>query len=154
MAPQAAPSRRCRSDPARAVFLLNTSVVWELRRARPHGAALAWLRRQDDAALFLSAVTVGEIQGGIELTRDRNPARAAELEDWLAQAASSFSILPMDAAALRAWARLMHHRQESLIEDAMIAATALVHGLTVVTRNLRDFLPFGVMLLDPFAAEG
>ena len=134
------------------MFLLDTDVVSELRRARPHGAVLAWLRRQDDAALFLSAVTVGEIQAGIELTRDQNPARAAELEDWLAQVAGSFNILPMDAAAFRAWARLMHHRQDHLIEDAMIAATALVHGLTVVTRNLRDFQPFGVALLDPFAA--
>ena len=62
------------------MFLLDTNVVSELRRARPHGAVLAWVRRQDDATLFLSAVTLGEIQAGIELTRDQNPARAADLE--------------------------------------------------------------------------
>ncbi|HQQ71834.1 MAG TPA: PIN domain-containing protein, partial [Alicycliphilus sp.] len=71
---------------------------------------------------------------------------------WLAQVAASYSLLPMDGAAFRAWARLMHRRSDTLFEDAMIAATASVHGLTVVTRNVADFKAFGVPLLNPFKA--
>jgi hypothetical protein len=132
------------------VFLLDTNVVSELRRPRPHGAVLAWLASVDDANLRLSAVTIGEIQAGIELTRERDEAKAQEIEAWLAQVAASYNVLPMDAATFRCWARLMHRRSDTLIEDAMIAATAITHGLTVVTRNLRDFEVFGVGTFNPF----
>ena len=104
----------------------------------------------DDKDLFLSAVTVGEIQAGIELTREQDAVKAAEIETWLEQVAASYSVLPMDATAFRIWARLMHRRSDTLIEDAMIAATAQVHGLAVVTRNVADFKAFGVPVLDPF----
>ena len=66
--------------------------------------------------------------------------------------AGAFNVLPMDAAVFRVWARLMHRASDTLYEDAMIAATAKVHGLTVATRNVRDFKPFGVPVLNPFAA--
>ena len=134
------------------MYLLDTNVISELRRARPHGAVLAWLKGVDDADLRLSAVTLGEIQAGIEMTRKQNPARAAELEQWLDAVAGSWNVLPMDGATFRRWAQLMHGRSDDLIEDAMIAATAAVHGLTVVTRNVRDFRHFGVKTLDPFKA--
>jgi hypothetical protein len=134
------------------MYLLDTNVISELRRQRPHGAVLAWLKGVDDADLRLSAVTLGEIQAGIEMTRKQNPARAAELEQWLDAVAGSWNVLPMDGAAFRRWAQLMHGRGDDLIEDAMIAATAAVHGLTVVTRNVRDFRHFGVKTLDPFKA--
>jgi hypothetical protein len=111
---------------------------------------LAWLASVDDANLRLSAVTIGEIQAGIELTRERDEAKAQEIEAWLAQVAASYNVLPMDAATFRCWARLMHRRSDTLIEDAMIAATAITHGLTVVTRNLRDFEVFGVGTFNPF----
>jgi predicted nucleic acid-binding protein len=113
---------------------------------------LAWLKGVDDADLRLSAVTLGEIQAGIEMTRKQNPARAAELEQWLDAVAASWNVLPMDGATFQCWAQLMHGRSDDLIEDAMIAATAAVHGLTVVTRNVRDFRHFRVKTLDPFKA--
>ena len=132
------------------MYLLNTNVVSELRKPRPHGAVLAWLQSVEDKDLFLSAVTVGEIQAGIELTRDQDEAKAAEIEAWLEQVAASYDVVPIDAAAFRAWAQLMHHRSDTLIEDAMIAATASVHKLSVVTRNVADFKAFGVSVLNPF----
>lgn len=135
-----------------AIYLLDTNVISELRRARPHGAALAWLKSVDDADLRLSAVTLGEIQAGIEMTRKQNPARAAELEQWLDPVAGSWNVLPIDGVVFRLGAKLMHGRSDDLIEDAMIAATAKTHGFTVETRNVRDFEVFGVPTLDPFEA--
>jgi toxin FitB len=132
------------------VYLLDTNIVSELRRARPHGAVLAWLDSVDDADLHLSAVTIGEIQAGIEITRQQDAAKAAEIEAWLEQVAGTFNVLAMDARTFRVWARMMHGRSDDLIEDAMIAATADVHNLTVVTRNVRDFEGMGVGVLDPF----
>ncbi len=132
------------------MYLIDTNVVSELRRARPHGAVLAWLQGVNDEDLHLSAVTLGEIQAGIEITRERDPEKAAEIEAWLEQVAATYNILAMDARTFRVWARLMHGRPDELIEGAMIAATAAVHNLTVVTRNGRDFERLGVRTLNPF----
>jgi predicted nucleic acid-binding protein len=132
------------------VYLLDTNVVSELRRVRPHGAVLAWLESVDDKHLHLSAVTIGEIQAGIEITREQDAAKAVEIEVWLELVAATYNVLSMDAPTFRSWARLMHRGSDHLIEDAMIAATAAVHNLTVVTRNLRDFKDFGVRTLNPF----
>ncbi|WP_159731652.1 type II toxin-antitoxin system VapC family toxin [Methylosinus sp. Ce-a6] len=132
------------------MYLLDTNVVSELRRARPHGGVLAWLQSVADHDLYLSAVTIGEIQAGIEITRARDAERAAAIEAWLEQVAATYNVLAMDALAFRHWARLMHRKPDRLIEDAMIAATAIVHGLTVVTRNMRDFEALGAPTLNPF----
>ena len=132
------------------MYLLDTNIVSELRKPRPHGGVVAWLESTEDAALHLSAVTLGEIQAGIELTRDQDAAKAAQLQAWLELVAQTYNVLPMDGATFRTWARLMHRRSDTLYEDAMIAATAAVHSLTVVTRNVSEFAHFGVPVLDPF----
>jgi toxin FitB len=132
------------------MYLLDTNIVSELRRPRPHGAVVAWLRSVRNEDLHLSAVTIGEIQSGIEIVRERDEAKAAEIEAWLGQVAESYNVISMDARAFRSWARLMHRRTDDLIEDAMIAATAAVHNLTVVTRDVRDFEDFEVPTLNPF----
>lgn len=132
------------------MYLLDTNVISELRRSRPHGAVLAWLRDVDDSSLFVSAVTIGELQAGVEITRDLDPKKAAEIETWLDEVTRTFNILPMDISTFRHWARLLHHRSDDLAQDAMIAATAKVHNLVVVTRNTRDFELLGIETLNPF----
>lgn len=133
-------------------YLLDTNVVSELRRPRPHGAVVTWLQSLDDAQLYVSAVTLGEIQAGIELTREQDPEKAQEIEAWLALVAGAYNVLPMDAVAFTAWARLMHKKSDTLYEDAMIAATAKVHGLTIATRNVADFRALGFEVFNPFEA--
>jgi len=133
------------------MYLLDTNVVSELRKPKPHGAVVQWIQEASDAELHISAVTIGEIQAGIEVTREQDEPKATELEQWLELVSASFNVIPMDAAAFGAWARLMDRASDTLYEDAMIAATAKVHKLTVVTRNLVDFKQFGVSVLNPFA---
>jgi len=135
-------------------FLLDTNVVSELRRPRPHGAVLAWLHSVDDADLHLASVTLGEIQAGIERTREQDPAKASEIERWLDQVSDTFNILSLDGSAFCCWAQLMHRQSDILYEDAMIAAIAKVHHLTVVTRNVADFSGIEVPLFDPFNPGG
>jgi predicted nucleic acid-binding protein len=134
-------------------FLLDTNVVSELRRPRPHGGVVAWIQSVDDAELYLASVTIGEIQSGIELTRDQDSAKADAIERWLDQVCNTFNILTMDGPVFRRWAQLMHSQFDTLYEDAMIAAIAKVHQLTVVTRNVEDFSHFEVPLLNPFTSR-
>jgi len=136
------------------VYLLDTNVVSELRRIRPHGAVTAWLGSVPDASLHLCAVTLGEIQRGILRTHDTDPKKALEIEAWADKIEQSFAVLPIDAAIFRLHARWMHARPESCYEDALIAAVAKIHGLTVVTRNTKDFAAYDVALFDPFSYQG
>jgi toxin FitB len=134
------------------MYLLDTNVISELRRTKPHGAVLAWLESVADSDLHLCAVTIGEIQSGIEITRETDETKADEIEAWLEQIAATYNVLAMDARAFRCWAKLMHRRSDPLMEDAVIAAIATVHNLLIVTRNVRDFEHFGVRTFDPFSA--
>jgi predicted nucleic acid-binding protein len=133
-------------------YLIDTNVVSEMRKRKPHGAALAWLQSLELGQVFFSAVTFGEIQKGVEVTRQQDPVKANEIAAWAAQLERAAQVLPMDAACFREYARLMQGRSETLAEDAMIAATARVHGLTVATRNERDFAHFDVAVFNPFRA--
>jgi predicted nucleic acid-binding protein len=130
-------------------YLIDTNVVSELRKPKPHGAAVAWLHSLELGQGFFSAVTFGEIQRGVELTRRQDPVKANEIEAWAAQLERTSQVLSMDAACFREYARLMHDRSDTLSEDAMMAATARVHGLTVSTLNERDFAHFDVAVLNP-----
>lgn len=132
------------------MYLLDTNVVSELRKPRPQAAVISWLEGVDDADLHISAVTLGEIQAGIEITREQDAAKAAEIEAWAAQVGAAYNVLPMDAATFRQCAKLMHRQSDTVYEDAMIAATARVHKLTVVTRKVADFKRFSVPILNPF----
>lgn len=132
------------------MYLLDTNVVSELRKPGPHGAVVAWINSVDDGSLHLATVTLGEIQAGIELTREHDAEKAAEIESWLDLVMDAYNVLPMDGPAFRCWAKLMHRKSDTLYEDAMIAAIAKVKGLTVVTRNVSDFSSFGIGILNPF----
>jgi predicted nucleic acid-binding protein len=131
-------------------YLLDTNVVSELRKPRPHGGVVAWLNRQEEEQLFVSAVTMGELQAGVERTRRQDPAKAGDIESWVDQFAASYQILPMDSSCFREWGRIMDRKPDELLEDAMIAATARVHHLIVATRNEADFRQFDVGILNPF----
>lgn len=132
------------------MYLLDTNIVSELRKPRPQAAVISWLEGVDDSDLHISSVTLGEIQAGIEITREQDALKAAEIEAWADQVAAAYNVLPMDVETFRQWAKLMHRQSDTVYEDAMIAATALAHKLTVVTRNVRDFKRFGVPVLNPF----
>lgn len=132
------------------MFLLDTNVISELRKIRPHGAVVAWLEDVTDNELYISVVTLAEIQAGIEITREQDPVKSAEIEFWLDQVGSTYNVLAMDSPTFRLWAKIMHRQSDTVYEDAMIAATAIVHNLTVVTRNVRDFERFQVPIFNPF----
>ena len=130
--------------------LLDTNITSELRKRKPHGGVISWLNQVDPNQVYVSAATIGEMQAGIEITRRQDAAKALELERWVDQLSEMFTVLPMDGDCFREWARLMNGKPDHLYEDAMIAATARLYDLTVVTRNVRDFEQFGVPVLNPF----
>lgn len=132
------------------MFLLDTNVVSELRKPKPHGGVLAWVADQDRSTLFVSAMTAAEMQRGVEKTREQDVVKARQLETYLEDVLATGQVLTLDAAVCCAWARLMHRRTGALMEDAFIAATAAVHRLTVSTRNVRDFHALGSVVVNPF----
>lgn len=133
-----------------SMFILDTNILSEFRRREPHGAVLSWLASVPSSSLHFAAISAGEIQAGIEMTRKNDPQKAAEIEHWLETIMASVTCLDANADILREWARLMHGRSDHMIEDCLIAATAIVHRMTVVTRNVRDFERLAVPVLNPF----
>ncbi len=133
-------------------YLLDTNVISELRKLRPHGGVVEWLNHNREEQLFISAVSIGEVQAGIELTRRQDATKAREIEGWLDHIEDSYQVLPMDIACFREWGRLRIQKPASILEDAMIAATARIHGLTVATRNAREFKEFDIQIFNPFRA--
>lgn len=132
-------------------FLIDTDVLSALRKPARNAALIAWFKRQRSAELFLSVVTIGEIERGIALKRSADPAFAERLAEWLDQVLALYSerILPFDLRAARRWGMLSATLGNDSA-DLLIAATALENGLTVVTRNVRHFEPAGVAAIDPF----
>ena len=133
------------------MFLLDTVILSETRKRDRNPGVIDWLSRQRDADLFLSVVTIGEIERGITQQQRHNPAFAQTLTAWLDRVLTLYGdrILPVDIPAARQWGRLSAAHGNSGA-DLLIAATAFTHGLTVVTRNERDFRPTGLPLCNPF----
>ena len=136
------------------MYLLDTDVLSELRRSRRNRNVLAWVGDVSAGDLFLSVVTIGEIELGIARQRVLNPSFAQDLADWLEVTLRAYGerILPLTIGIARRWGRLAAQLGNKQL-DLAIAATALEHGLTVVTRNVSDFNPTGVMVLDSFNAR-
>jgi predicted nucleic acid-binding protein len=132
------------------IFLLDTNILSEARKQRPHGGVLAWLAAYPSESFAIPAVAVFELQIGTERLRKQDPERAAGFDSWVAQIAAGTNILPLGAASAREAARMLNKQSMELMADAMIAAIAKVNGLTVATRNTRDFERFAVPLVNPF----
>ena len=132
-------------------FLLDTVLLSELRRAKPSRKVVQWIKAQKAESLFISVVSIGEIERGIERARKSDAEFAAELEHWLETLLSLYAdrLLPVSANAARLWGKLSAKLGHDGA-DLLIAATALSHGATVVTRNLKHFAPTGVQVLNPF----
>lgn len=142
------------------MFLLDTNVVSELRKVAEGKAdanVAAWQTDVDELACFLSVITVQELETGVLRIERRDAAQGERLRDWLEQRvipAFAGRILPIDQAVALQCAQL-HVPDPRPAHDALIAATALVHGMTLVTRNSSDFAPMGVAVVDPWqAAQG
>lgn len=130
-------------------YLLDTNVVSELTKPQPHPGAREWLSAADDC--YLSVLTLGEIERGVWLLREREPARADAIHTWLDQLRHDYAdrVLPVDAAVASVWAQRPTLRTVAVV-DALIAATAIAHGLTLATRNTADFTGLGAMVINPF----
>lgn len=134
-------------------YLLDTNVLRELGKTSPHENVAAWLKSVDDADLAISALTVREIAKGIAKLRKTKPETAVALDTTVTAIFDGFEgrVLPVDRAVAAAWGEALGE-SEKHVDDAGLAATARVHGLIVVTRNVKDFNGRGVKLVDPFKA--
>jgi predicted nucleic acid-binding protein len=137
------------------VYLLDTNVISELRKQERTNTGVTQFFKSamlDGSGLYLSAVTLGELRRGVELIRHRgDAAQATRLEKWLGAVIRDYGqhILPIDDEIAQVWGRLRVPHSEHVL-DKLIAATALIHDLTVVTRNVNDFRGTGARLLNPF----
>src|SRR5262249_36026762 len=136
------------------MFLIDTVTLSELRRRQRNPMVVAWFERQRTTDLFLSVISIGEIERGIARQRAIDPGFADALAFWLDRVLTLYGerVVPFDLRAARRWGVLSAALGNDSA-DLMIAATALEHGLTVVTRNVSDFAPTGVTVLDPFSRQ-
>ena len=132
------------------MYLLDTNIISELRRPSCHGAVRAWRASIPADSIAIPAIVIAELQDGAELTRRQNRLQAIELDRWIDRVMAAYPVIPMDGVLFREWSRLMAGKSDHLMQDAMIAATARIHHLVVVTRNLKDFKPFDVEVYNPF----
>ena len=134
-------------------YLVDTNVLSEIRKASPDAMVARWFESAADSDLYLSALVVGEVRQGIERLRGRDPRQASVFESWLDGLQRDFGkrVLPVSAAIADAWGRLNAQRPLPVI-DSLLAATALVHGLTLVTRDTAALVCSGVPLLNPWEA--
>ncbi|MDK9722941.1 MAG: type II toxin-antitoxin system VapC family toxin [Rhodospirillales bacterium] len=132
------------------MFLLDTCVLSELRKPRLHSNVSAWLQKHKKAEMYLSVVTIGEIEAGIAKQRKSDPPFASSLENWFDEVVDYYGerILPVTLDIARMWGNF--DPAAGSPTDKLIAATARVHGLTLVTRNRRHFEPLGVIIVNPF----
>lgn len=133
-------------------WLVDTNIISEVRKgSRCHPSVASWWAAVEDRDLFLSALTLGEIRKGIESVRPRDPVKAGALERWLREVSDVFGarIIGVDPAVADAWGRMSASRSVPVI-DALLAATAQVHDLVLVTRNTADVSGLGVRTLNPF----
>ena len=136
------------------IFLLDTNIVSEMRKRRPHGGVRRWYASHPETSYALPSIAIYEIQAGAEITRGQDATKAAELDEWVEALLRETTVLPLDPLAARETARLVHGKSQAILEDAMIAAIARVHGLTVATRNVRDFRSLDVPVVNPFTYTG
>lgn len=134
------------------MFLVDTDVLSALRRRERNPKVVRWVSNQRGSDLYLSVVTIGEVERGIFQQRTRDPVFAQELTAWLEDVLTFYAdrVLPVDLATARRWGRLTAELGHSSA-DLLIAATALEHGLTVATHNVQHFEPSGVPVVDPMA---
>jgi predicted nucleic acid-binding protein len=132
-------------------FLIDTNVVSETAKSRPHPVASSWLGRVDPDSVWLSVLTIGELRSGAGRLDRRNPDRAHVIRQWIEGLEGSYGerILPVSLRVARVWGAISARRTLPVV-DALLAATAIAHDLTLVTRNTRDFEDVDVRLLDPF----
>jgi predicted nucleic acid-binding protein len=137
-------------------YLIDTNIISEIRKgSRCDPNLAAWYASIDDGAIYLSALVFGEIRKGIEKARPRDPAQAQALENWLSAVQKAFAerVLPVDQLVAEEWGRMTAARSVPSI-DALLAATAKVHRMTLVTRNLSDVSGLGADVLNPFEPTG
>jgi predicted nucleic acid-binding protein len=132
------------------MYLLDTNVISEIRRPSRHGAVILWLGDQPPERIFVPSIAFLELQRGVELTKLQDPLKASDIERWIDEMSGSANVLDFDVAAAREYSRLARSKPDFVSEDAMIAAIARTQGLTVATRNIRDFKAFDVLLFNPF----
>ena len=133
------------------MYLLDTNVVSELRKSTCDPHVRRWFRANEAEAFYVSVLVLGEIRRGVELLRPRDPQHAARLDAWLTQLHDTYAArrLPITVAIAERWGRLNAIRPLSTV-DSLLAATALEHGLTLVTRNVADYSGTDVALVNPF----